>query len=833
MPKEFKLGKVNAGRVNRRGKANLSHDCSYTTQFAKVTPCFCKLMMPNSSLRGSIDTEVRVMPMPLPPHGVVKLHRYGQFVPMREVWKPFPEFLSGTVYSSSSMQYIPDTIPYLKTASALPRWDGLSLKLQGWSGKRVNGISVLSLLFGRRGSFWAAYPLDSSSKIENSDTFQTSSLKAPYVSKASGLNNQQLKWENIVPLRDTKGSKSFKLVHTSVNNKIAYNVDDSYLSSFVANALLGFTQFSDDVNSGNVQFNGLSPAGRCSSVEDCQKVGLSPLSCDYKFVVYLPSPAGSSDSNIELKTSDSFHSVLTSGLQQFTFAPATSPSGNSYNSYPVLICIKLSEQGRELKKALEVLGCQPSSSQVDVPFNILPLVSFYKAWFDVYNPQRNISWRGTFVYRLIDWMQEYNIVPAEWVSFGNVSGSDRSFLKFTEFANFLSWLFTHVSESFPSTDTNYFSAAISQFDSTSTTEGGNPNYKNISFDEGVTNAGSFQGAEYVGTPSTISGAGRAGDAPVVQFSSLTDKNSLTWNAVRLLRGLTKYINANSVLGQSVNKFISAHFGGIAGEDLTSTFAGSKVIDVKLGDVIQTATTTEAKAGEFAGVGYGAGNFKISYKTKEAGYFFVFDSIIPQANYVQGCDYDSMITKQLEFPTPEFDAIGFDKIVIGEIYHSNFNFHAPSGISSRYGNNLFGYIPRYTGHKVKKSILTGDFVLPGTRELYAGFTMDNIISSDVEKTSSDGSVLTITNVQPIQFKAGQDWRFLGKYKYRNNFDRIFYNPADETANLNGAVFENSGNVPRGDDFLVFNDISISYNMPLLSVGNSFDTIDGADNYVEHS
>ena len=84
MPKELKLGKVNAGRVNRRGKANLSHDCSYTTQFAKVTPSFSKLMLPNSSLRGSINTEVRVMPMPLPPHGVVKLHRYGQFIPLRD-----------------------------------------------------------------------------------------------------------------------------------------------------------------------------------------------------------------------------------------------------------------------------------------------------------------------------------------------------------------------------------------------------------------------------------------------------------------------------------------------------------------------------------------------------------------------------------------------------------------------------------------------------------------------------------------------------------------------------------------------------------------------------
>ena len=175
MPKQFKIGQINAGRVNRRGKANLSHDCSYTTQFARVTPSFCKLMLPNSSLRGSINTEVRVMPMPLPPHGVVKLHRYGQFVPLREVWKPFPEFLSGTVYSSASMQYIPYSMPNIPTFSPLPTWSvttsSAKLDLTGGTGKRVNGVNVLSLLFGRRGCLWAAYPVSASSSVSGSETY--------------------------------------------------------------------------------------------------------------------------------------------------------------------------------------------------------------------------------------------------------------------------------------------------------------------------------------------------------------------------------------------------------------------------------------------------------------------------------------------------------------------------------------------------------------------------------------------------------------------------------------------------------------------------------------
>ena len=819
MPKQFKLGQVNAGRVNRRGKANLSHDCSYTTQFAKVTPSFCKLMLPNSSLRGSISTEVRVMPMPLPPHGVVKLHRYGQFVPIREVWKPFPEFLSGTVYSSASMQYIPNVMPNIPTFSPLPTWNVTSssatLDLTARTGKRVNGVNVLGLLFGRRGCFWAAYPVSASSDVVGSETYNNVMLKAP---KYGG---SQSNWESIKPIKDREYKKGYQF-----SSVTSFDVTNDYISTSMVNMLLGFNEIVENNSSlDNVQPNGLSPAGRCKTFDECQKIGLNPLTCDYKFVVKVPV----AQKNAEVFTSQSFENIITASSQQFSFS--TSPDGYDVRNFTnILICVKLTEQGRELKKVLDVLGCSPSPSQVDVPFNLLPLISFYKAWFDIFNPQRNISWRGTFVYRLVDWMQEYNLIPSEWTTFGNVQ---QKYSTFKEFVNLLSWLFTHCSESYPSVDSDYFSASISQFDSSSTTEGSNPNYKNIAFDEGTINAGSVQGSSYIGTPSTASGGGRTGDAPIISFSGNSDKNSLTWNAVRLLRGLTKYINANSVLGQSVSRFISAHFGGIAGEDLTSTFAGSKVIDVKLGDVIQTATTAEAKAGEFAGVGYGAGDFKISYKTKEAGYFFVLDSIIPQANYVQGADYDSMITKQFEFPTPEFDAIGYDSIKRGEIYHTNTSFHTHLSGNDLYGNQVFGYIPRYTGHKVKKSVLTGDFVLPGTRELYAGFTLDNIISSDVETTSADGFTLTITNVKPSDFVAGQDWRFIGKYKYRNNFDRIFYNPTDTTANATGAAFANSGNIPRGDDFLVFNDISISYNMPLLSVGNSFDTIDGADNYVEHS
>lgn len=112
-PLNFSIPKVNAGSVNTRGKHNLSHNVATTFDFGRVQPVFCKLVTPDSNIKGSIDAKVRVMPMPLPPFGDVRMKLYGQFVSCKELMHSYPEFISGQTYSSSVSSYVPNHVPRL------------------------------------------------------------------------------------------------------------------------------------------------------------------------------------------------------------------------------------------------------------------------------------------------------------------------------------------------------------------------------------------------------------------------------------------------------------------------------------------------------------------------------------------------------------------------------------------------------------------------------------------------------------------------------------------------------------------------------------------------
>ena len=64
------------------------------------------------------------------------------------------------------------------------------------------------------------------------------------------------------------------------------------------------------------QPNGLSPAGRCWAFTDCQRVGLNPLTCDYKFVVKVPFAKNGK----EVTTTSSSQTIFTSNNQQVAYS---------------------------------------------------------------------------------------------------------------------------------------------------------------------------------------------------------------------------------------------------------------------------------------------------------------------------------------------------------------------------------------------------------------------------------------------------------------------------------------------------------------------------------
>lgn len=70
-----------------------------------------------------------------------------------------------------------------------------------------------------------------------------------------------------------------------------------------------------------------------------------------------------------------------------------------------IFLFRLNSAGRRLRKVL--VGCGFSLSILDTDhLSILPLLAFYKAYFDTYAPQREVTWSSTPAYALIKYIED-------------------------------------------------------------------------------------------------------------------------------------------------------------------------------------------------------------------------------------------------------------------------------------------------------------------------------------------------------------------------------------------------------------------------------------------
>lgn len=744
-----RFSKINVGRANKRGRFDLSHGVSTTFDFGSVQPLFCKLMMPNSSIKGDFSGAVRCMPMPLPPFGKCGLHMYGQFIKMGDLLRNFGSFVSRTMYTSVHASYIPEKLP--------------NLPING-------GVSLVSLLLSPRFSFWCPFKLES---LGNAIPDNTSSL---------GVDGIRMMFSGDVDATDMHNLKSSVVDLSVVSESIS-----QYFGFTVANGGPNFTAW----------WNGFSDFNRVQVNTD----GIHPN--DFDAVC---------DAGFSLTNADFFFTAPANSVP-------ISPSSTSKYNKPLAVAVWLTADGRRLVKILNGLGIQVSLTDTS-KVSLMPIFAYYKAWFDLFAPKREMLWTSTQAYRLLDWFCEYGhdfedigVLPSvtnEGVTLGNLC----------EF-------FFDVSQTFATCDPNYITSSV-----------GSANQSGYSM--------TFDSPELDTNVAKSSLSANGGVAS--QTNASTKLSSV---GIELINKLARYINTNNVIGKNIDAFFKAHFDGYSGCSDKSQFAGASVLDIELGDVIVTADTDVADAGEFAGVGFGRGDFKVKYSTDEFGFYIVLATVIPRSNYVQGSDYDVFITKPLELPTPELDALGWDKLRISEVFGCGVLDKAhPATLLN--GNGAFGYQPRYTGHKIQNSKLMGDFKYNGTKYNYLGMTLDNVITQDfilpsLGLTKSTGGTATtkpntiqVLNASTTRFSTSPNWRYLGKDKMISNFDRIF--KSSGVVSSEGrvplqtddapAVWAEIGEMPRFDNFVSHFEVTLHYSAPLANISASYFTLEGADNYVDH-
>ncbi len=435
--------------------------------------------------------------------------------------------------------------------------------------------------------------------------------------------------------------------------------------------------------------------------------------------------------------------------------------------------------------------------------SLMPLFAFYKAYFDIFMPTRDIQWSSTNAHRILDFLnqsgKEISDLYNDYASTSYVSGK-----------TFTSFLFD-VASAYASVDPNYITQAVDNTTPTASVS--------------AVVSDKMSGTEAESNLNSVLPA---------QYDTITSSNVISRVGLQLLTRLSKFVNTNTVIGRNVNAFLKAHFGAI-GTSENSQYAGSSDVPINLGDVIVTANTELSQPGDFSGVGFGSGDYNFSYKANEFGYFIVLASIIPVSNYVQGELYDNNITERFDFPTPEFDALGYDYLDSREIVPVPMAL--PYGYLSGFSGQTvpiktnFGYSPRYTGYKVHPSIYSGSFQIRSLRNSYLGFTLDNYITQDYVTLRDK----TYSIEGPIGLTCGTRWRFVNKYPMFSNYERIFYNqrvnPYLTINSLKSAgLSQNVLAVPYEDNFVAYFDVKCSLVDHLKSISNSYDTLEGSDFYV---
>lgn len=481
------------------------------------------------------------------------------------------------------------------------------------------------------------------------------------------------------------------------------------------------------------------------------------------------------------------------------FRLLSAPTGPVYT-----LAARLLNSGLRLRKIFVGLGYECLSDNYHgkpLVVSFLPLLGFYKAYFDTYYPQRFVSFTNTNAFKLIQYFNDFQ-KPV----FNTASQFSSRALGF--FARF----FSDLSECFYASEDDYISihtsTPINQTQRTTLNVLGNVVHPvDTAYADGDSVEKTF------------------GGLPHYNYGSSTDPSILDNVLLRSIRLFTNYVSKDSVIGQRMSAWVKQHFNADLSNQLfkETNFVGRHSIPLNISDVFSTSDTAQGSGsdatgehlGAFAGKGIGFGDLNFTFHSPVHGYLFVFACIVPDSRTCQGTDPTLLATDRYSLPTPEFDALGFE-LTDRRVFIPS-NDIAPYNEDDSSTPLSFGFVPRYTGFKYRKNISNGDMSRRSTASTLNPYYLDRLI----EHNFVDGSdAIASSNAIP---SASPNWRFITRYGYLGHFNRIFMQDND----LAVALYEPE----LLDNFIsqtIFNVRITDFLKPLKS---SYDTVSEDDNNVK--
>lgn len=482
-----------------------------------------------------------------------------------------------------------------------------------------------------------------------------------------------------------------------------------------------------------------------------------------------------------------------------------------------MFCFQFSARAKCLRKQFLGLGYSLNGED-NKPVSIAPLLAYYKAYYDYFGLTRDIQFEQTNCFKIIQYIWDYNVNFFQLT--GHVSSQPLSiFILFLR--DFQNLYYTDASSYIAAHRSSPMNGSGSRLPAVNTALYSLVDYAsaNNSSSKGYIKPNNF------GVPNNI------GNPPLA-----------TWLSIDLLRRLTRFVSKDSVIGKRLSDWVKVHYGSDVSFDL---FKDSFNISewrtpIDIDDVFSTSETADVGnenkgdyLGAYAGKGIGFGKGGFTFKAPTHGFVFVMSCIVPITNIFQGNDPTLYAIDNDTIPHPEFDALGYEFTPKGAFMSDNFLLGATDDLGLT--NKGFGWVPRYTGFKVKKNVVNGDMCCGYFKRDLLPYFNDRLILSHgaqcIDITDNDGkptgNVRFYLNTNSVP-SASTSWQQICKYGFLSNYNRLFYNVKRDTdfvSNSNGDFIFDYGEF---DNFICQTVFDVKVKNWLKPVQNSYDTVDEVDN-----
>lgn len=520
-----------------------------------------------------------------------------------------------------------------------------------------------------------------------------------------------------------------------------------------------------------------------------------------------------------------------------------SRDGDSVNDsgYRWVLAFKLSNFGKRLRKILLGCGYQINFDSVR-RVSLLPLFAYYKAYFDIFGLTLYNAWETTncasvltycdfnnftnfdacFGFNSLITPQVFTGVGRKWWSFVNDLGSCWT-------TDAVDYVAAHIGSTAVSPGAQKLTDSFVDVNGLGASINANMNSGEIPEANSNRNGHAFINSVLHG-----------------QLDSET------------LKRLYKWTNRNTIAGRRLYELLKAQGLGKFADECKSNFIGFKEVEISISDVVSTSDTFKDGSGDSSASGavlgeYGGRGLQYDktktfvFEANEYGYWITLFAIVPEAGFCQAIDKSVEALEKFDFYNPEFDGLGYEASSKANVVaSSDVSNEVVPGVDAaqRVGSvdSTFGFVPRYSGLKIANNVMNGDFNLRSVRDTYLPYSLDRFIELnhlEAEEQSNGTGVdqlalkISVRNFPSVIPVAGNTWRFIARYPWIGNFNRIFANMGKEYTlyRYGDADDDDVGQVAdyeiadsSYDNFLIHNVLNVQSYAPMLPIADSFETDD---------